>query len=165
MTAPVSTEPLTQSAPTAWHEALKLLAGCDGHWLATRDADGSPHLVPVLAVVVDGTVHFTAGPGTRKARNLARDPRCALGGQSASFEHLVLRGRATIVRDEAVLRRVADAYATRYDWHVTVRDGAFQDTEGAPTAGPPPYEVYALEPATAFGFGGDEHLTSTRWRF
>jgi hypothetical protein len=34
------------------------------------------------------------------------------------------------------LRRVADAYASIYDWHVAVREGAFHDTEGAPTAGP-----------------------------
>ncbi|WP_283136428.1 pyridoxamine 5'-phosphate oxidase family protein [Rhizohabitans arisaemae] len=165
MTVPVSTEPLTDSAPTAWEDAVTLLAECDGYWLTTTDADASPHLVPVLAVFVDDTICFVAGPGTRKARNLARDPRCALGGQTTGFEHLVFRGHATIVRDEAVLRRVADAYATRYAWHVTVRDGAFHDVEGAPTAGPPPYEVYALEPETAYGFGIDKHLTGTRWRF
>jgi hypothetical protein len=48
------------------------------------------------------------------------------------------------VRDETTLHRVSDAYASSYDWHVTVRDGAFHDTEGAPTAGPPPYVVYEI---------------------
>jgi hypothetical protein len=32
---------------------------------------------------------------------------------------------------------VAEAYAAKYEWPVTVRDGAF-DADGAPTAGPPP---------------------------
>jgi hypothetical protein len=69
------------------------------------------------------------------------------------------------VRDESRLKRVADAYAATYGWRVTVRDGAFQDTEGAPTAGPPPYDVYELVPTMAFGFGIDETFTPTRWRF
>ena len=54
--------------------------------------------------------------------------------------------------------------------HVTVRDGAFHDgafhdAEGAPTAGPPPYDVYEVIPTTAFGFGTDESFSPTRWRF
>jgi hypothetical protein len=36
---------------------------------------------------------------------------------------------------------VADAYASTYGWHVTVRNGAFHDAGGATTAGPPPYDV------------------------
>jgi hypothetical protein len=77
----------------------------------------------------------------------------------------VLQGTAVKVRDAATLRRVADAYASIYDWHVTVRDGAFHDTEGAPTAGPPPYDVYEATPTAAFGFGTDETFVPTRWRF
>jgi hypothetical protein len=78
---------------------------------------------------------------------------------------LVLEGRAVKVRDAATLRRVADAYARVYGWRVTVRDGAFHDTQGAPIAGPPPYDVYEAAPTTAFGFGTDETLVPTRWRF
>jgi hypothetical protein len=40
------------------------------------------------------------------------------------------------VRDAPTLRRVADAYASTNGWHVTVRNGAFQDAGGAATAGP-----------------------------
>jgi hypothetical protein len=38
---------------------------------------------------------------------------------------------------------------------------------GAPTAGPPPYEVYAVAPEVVYAFGvDDEHAPrSTRWRF
>jgi hypothetical protein len=51
-------------------------------------------------------------------------------------------------------------------WHVTVRDGAFHhETGGAPTAGPPPYDVYELRSTVAFGFGTDETFVPTRWRF
>jgi hypothetical protein len=49
-------------------------------------------------------------------------------------------------------------------WLVTVRDGAFH-ANGAPTAGPPPYDVYRVQSVTAFGFGTDDTVSPTRWRF
>jgi hypothetical protein len=65
------------------------------------------------------------------------------------------------------LERVAGAYMSKYGWNVTVRDGAFQDTEGAPTAGPPPYDVYVITPTTIFAFGTNDDTMnlSTRWEF
>jgi hypothetical protein len=120
--------------------------------------------MPVLAVWVDAGLFFSAGEGTRKAKNLARDPHCVLTLEESPVD-LVIEGTAEKIRDEATLRSVADAYAATYGWNVTVRDGAFQDTEGAPTAGPPPYDVCEISPAVAFGFGTDETFVPTRWRF
>jgi hypothetical protein len=77
----------------------------------------------------------------------------------------VLEGEAARTTDEAGLRRVADAYASKYDWQVTVRDGAFHDAEGAPTAGPPPHDVYEVTPTSVFGFGKDGTFSPTRWQF
>ena len=76
----------------------------------------------------------------------------------------MVEGTAAKVSDETRLHRVAEAYWAKYGWPVTVRDGAFY-ADGAPTAGPPPYEVYEVTPATAFGFPTDETFTATRWRF
>ena len=45
-----------------------------------------------------------------------------------------------------------------------MRDTALQG-DGAPTAGPPPYEVYELIPTIAFGLGTDVSFGATRWRF
>jgi hypothetical protein len=78
---------------------------------------------------------------------------------------VLLEGEAMKVRGAATLRRVADASARVYGWRVTIRDGAFHDTEGAPTAGPPPYDVYEAAPTAAFGSGTDETFVPTRWRF
>ena len=49
-------------------------------------------------------------------------------------------------------------------WEIEVRDGVFY-ASGAPTAGPPPYEVYKVAPTLVFGFGADETFSPTRWRF
>jgi hypothetical protein len=50
---------------------------------------------------------------------------------------LVVEGEAAKVSDMVTLHRVAEAYASKYGWSVTVRGGAFY-ADGAPTAGPPP---------------------------
>jgi hypothetical protein len=49
---------------------------------------------------------------------------------------------------------------------VADRLGAYRlETHGAPTAGPPPYEVYEVIPKTAFGFNTDLSFGPTRWHF
>jgi general stress protein 26 len=131
--------------------------------MATVRADGAPHLVPVLAVVVDGRLFLAAGGGTRKAADLARDARCVLATNAAGAD-VVVEGTAAKVGDEDVLQRVAATYLEKYAWEVEVRDGAFH-AGGAPTAGPPPYDVYEVTPATAFTFATGGPSGSARYEF
>jgi hypothetical protein len=152
------------SAPVPWSQGSRELAAGETYWLATAGPAGVPHVRPVLAVWLDDVLYFASGASTRKARNLVRDPRCALAVSTPLLD-LVLEGHAALERDPAVLRRVAGAYAAKYGWHVTVRDGAFHGAEGAPTAGPPPYDVYAVRPQVVYGHTADGTLTSTRWTF
>jgi hypothetical protein len=163
---PISAEPMIEGAsPTPWATALTNLEGRHPtYWVATLRPEGRPHVMPVLAVWVDGGLFFSAGARTRKARNLAHDSHCVVTVEEEPLD-LVFEGRAEKVQAEGTLRAVADAYASTYGWRVSVRDGAFHDTEGAPTAGPPPYDVYEVIPSVAFGFGTDETLSPTRWRF
>jgi hypothetical protein len=153
------------NTPAKWADAVQIVERSTAtYWLATLRPDGRPHVRPILAVWVDGRLHFSAGERTQKAKNLALDSRCAVTVEHEPLD-LVVEGTAAKIRDAAMLQRVADVYASVYSWHVTVRDGAFHDTAGAPTAGPPPYDVYAVTATTAFGFGIDESFGSTRWRF
>ena len=166
-------EPLTGAGGTPWAEAARRLAAAETYWLATVRADGRPHVVPLLGVWVDGSVCIAAGPGTRKAANLARDPRCVVTAASLELPSLdlVVEGSAVRVGDDAVLARVAAAYRSKYGWEVEVRDGSLHG-EGAPTAGPPPYAVFAVTPAVVHGFpgvagsggSGPAPLPPTRWR-
>jgi Pyridoxamine 5'-phosphate oxidase len=162
---PVAAEPLLAdgATPTSWAQACRHLERGDTYWLGTVRPDGRPQVRPVLAVWLDGALHFCTSTTTRKGRNLAHDPHCvlAVGNDAAD---LVVEGEAVRVGDEARLRRVAEVFATKYDWHVAVRDGAFY-ADGAPTAGPPPYHVHEVTPTTAFAFGKDESFSPTRWRF
>lgn len=121
---------------------------------------------PVLAVWVGGALYTTSSPQARKGRNLDRDGRCTVA-VTADDMHLVLEGSASKVADRAMLESVAAAYRAKYDWPVTVIDGAFDAPYGAPTAGPPPYQPYQISPVTVLGFVNDPALgpSSTRWRF
>jgi hypothetical protein len=120
----------------------------------------------VLAVWVGGALYTTSSPQARKGRNLDRDGRCT-AAVTADDMHLVLDGSASKVADPAVLESVAGAYRAKYDWPVTVINGAFDAPYGAPTAGLPPYQPYEIRPASVLGFVNDPALgpSSTRWRF
>jgi hypothetical protein len=164
---PVSAHPMLGDAavPAPWQGAREHLEESPAtYWLATVRPDGRPHVRPILAVWVAGGLYFCAGENTRKAKNLALKSHCAVTVEREPLD-LVVEGIAAKIRDAERLQRVADACASTYDWHVTVRDGAFHDTGGAPTAGPPPYDVYEVILTTAFGFGTDESFSPTRWRF
>ena len=153
-------------APMPWPEARRRLADARLYWLATTAPDGRPHVRPVLGVWVDGSLHTTSSPAARKARNLAANNSCSFS-TSADGVDVVLEGNAVKVVEPTHLQRVAEAYASKYGWPPTVQDGAFDAPYGAPTAGPPPYEVYEITPTVVYGFGtDDEHAPrSTRWRF
>ena len=132
-------------------------------WLATVNPDGSPQVMPLGAIWVDGAFYFTSGPETRKARNLSRNPHCVLTVATHDFD-LVVEGQATKVTDETRLQQIADVYAAQ-GWQPTVRDGALYAEYSAPSAGPPPWEVYEVVPTTIFALGTAEPYGATRWQF
>ncbi|MDQ6659406.1 MAG: pyridoxamine 5'-phosphate oxidase family protein [Chloroflexota bacterium] len=133
------------------------------HWLATVRPDGRPHVMPVWVVWVDDAFCFVTGATTRKRKNLTRNAHCVITVASSGLD-LVVEGQAKRVSEEARLQRIAEAYRSQ-GWQTTVRNGVFYADFGAPSAGPPPYEVYAVVPVTVFGLGTDEPYGATRFRF
>jgi uncharacterized pyridoxamine 5'-phosphate oxidase family protein len=165
VTEPISTRSLLGAGEnaTAWVEAQQRLEKADFYWLATVDRHEKPHVRPLLAIWLEGVLYFCTGAATRKAKNLAHNRYCTITAVSDDA-HLVVEGEALRVHDETTLQQLAEIYAAKYGWPVTVRDNAFY-ADGAPTAGPPPYDVYKVTPATVFGFGLNEAFQPTRWRF
>ncbi|MEO3751351.1 PPOX class F420-dependent oxidoreductase [Streptomyces sp. B6B3] len=76
-------------------DVRRVLDGTPIAHLATVLPDGAPHSVPVWIGTRGDQLVFLTGPGTRKARNLRRDPRVALSLAPADnpFEPVVVRGR------------------------------------------------------------------------
>jgi len=117
----------------------------------------------VGALWVDGRFYFTSGPGTQKSRNLAANPSCALAMALPGLD-LVVEGRAAKVTDQATLERLAQRYAAQ-GWPAHASDGALTAEYSAPSAGPPPWDLYAVTPTTVFGVLAAEPGGATRWRF
>src|SRR6516165_6470084 len=69
-------------------------------WLTTLNDDGSPHVTAVGALWVDGAFWFQTGAGTRKRRNVARDPRCSIA-VSIRDADVVIEGDAARVPSRA----------------------------------------------------------------
>lgn len=158
--------------PRAWEEGRRQLERAEVFWISTVQADGSPHVTPLISVWLDGALFFSTGPEERKAKNIARNPRCALttGGNALGRGlDVVVEGEAVRVTDDGRFRRVAGAYLSKYgeDWRFGVRDGAFYHGSGSLREADYTGEAWVFEvaPEKVFGFGRGEPFSQTRWRF
>ncbi len=132
----VDWEDVKVSAPEL---AAKAQAVFDAHrhkTLATLRADGAPRISGIEAAFGEGALWLGMMPGSRKARDLLRDPRCALhsasvdpddADPSAWMGDAKLSGLAVAVRDETEVRRAlramgGDAAGDAHLFHVDVRE-------------------------------------------
>jgi hypothetical protein len=134
-------------------------------WLTTVNEDGSPHLTPVGAIWLDGAYWFQSGAGTRKSRNVARDPRCSIA-VSIRDADVVVEGDAVRVTDPDGLARAAQAWADG-GWPAEPDPSGSGITApfNAPSQGPPPWNVYRIEPRSAVVALGVDPGGLTRFRF
>jgi hypothetical protein len=124
--------------------------------------EGRPHATPLYAVWLDGALYFCTGDGERKAKNLATNTQVVIitgSNVHSDVLDIVIEGAADLVRDDAKLRRVSDAYVAKYGEHWRpVLAGTL---------------MFEVVPTTAFGFGrGDAQgplphgaFSQTRWSF
>jgi pyridoxine/pyridoxamine 5'-phosphate oxidase len=155
--------------PIPWSRALKQLEAAPdtqtprSTWLSTVRPDKRPHVAAVGALWVDGRFYFTSGAGTRKSRNLAANPNCVLSIALPDLD-LVVEGRASKVTDQATLERLAQRYAAQ-GWPARATDGALTAEFSAPSAGPPPWELFVVTAVVAFGVATAKPYGAMRWRF
>jgi PPOX class probable F420-dependent enzyme len=86
-----------------------------GH-IATTMPSGGPHTVPVWVGVEDGRIAFLTGPGSRKARNLDRDPRLAISitDRERWFAMAQVRGRVAERLEGHAAFEVIDRISHKY---------------------------------------------------
>ncbi len=153
--------------PIPWSRALEALESGEPRiqtpFLATTRPDGRPHVAAVGALWDHGKLYFVSGAGTRKSRNLAQNANCVISMSLTGID-LVVEGVAERVTADETLQRLAKRYADQ-GWPATVEDGAFTHEYSAPSAGPPPWDLYAVTPTTVFGVLTVEPGGATRWRF
>jgi PPOX class probable F420-dependent enzyme len=161
--------------PVDWNTVLERLVdgsppAPDAHnarttWLTTLNADGSPHVTAVGALWLDDTFWFQTGEGTKKHRNVERDPRCSIA-VSIRDADVVVDGRATRVTDPADVARAANRWAEG-GWPAEPDPTGTGITApfNAPAQGPPPWHVYRIEPHSATVVLGVEPGGLTRFTF
>ena len=134
-------------------------------WLTTLNDDGSPHVTPVGALWLDGSFWFQTGSGTRKGRNVARDPRCSIA-LSIRDADVVAEGVAERQTDRTTLTRLAQAWADQ-GWPAELHESGSGITApfNAPTQGPPPWNVYRITPRSVVVALGAEPGGLTRFSF
>jgi len=134
-------------------------------WLATINGDGSPHVTGIGALWVDGAFWFETGDRTRKAKNLARDSRCALSVSTHEFD-LTLEGDAHKITDPSTVAAMAARWREA-GWPASVdASGEALTAEfSAPSAGPPPWFVYRIAPRAATALATAEPGGATRFDF
>ena len=89
-----------------------------GH-VATTLPTGGPHSVPVWVDLEGDRIAFLTGPGSRKARNLDRDPRLAISitRQDQPYEMAQVRGRVAERLEGDAAWKVIDRISHKYIGH------------------------------------------------
>ena len=151
------------ASATPWAETVRALEGAELFWITTVRADARPHVTPLVAVWLDGAAYFTTGAAEQKAVNLAANPQVVLTTGCNTWDRgldVVVEGTAERVTDDALLRRLAAAWAGKWDgrWRYEASDGAFHHPDGGTAL------VFEVAPTKVLAFGKGE-FSHTRHRF
>ena len=97
-------------------DVRRVLDGTSIAHIASLLPDGAPHSVPVWVGAEGDRVVVLTGPGSRKARNLRRDPRVALSIAPADnpFEPVTVRGRVVEWLEGDAAWEIIDRLSAKY---------------------------------------------------
>jgi PPOX class probable F420-dependent enzyme len=127
---------------TALSDAVRaLFAGANYAHLASVLPDGSPHSVPLWVDVEGDRIAFLTHPASRKARNIAADPRVAISvtDRDQPFAMAQVRGRVVERIDGDAGWAIIDRISRKYI--------------GQPYSRESERVVFLIEPDTTTGIG------------
>jgi general stress protein 26 len=149
---------------TQWAEVRRVLEAAEMFWVTTVRSDGRPHMTPLVAVWLDDALAFCTGPNEQKAVNLRSNQQVILSTGCNEWDKgidVIVEGTAMPVTDADKLRRLADAWAKKWDgrWQFEVADGGFQHDGGEGKA-----LVFEVVADKVLSFA-KERFAATRFRF
>ena len=117
--------------------------------VATADARGVPHVVPVCAVLADGRLYFGSGDDARKVRNLRANPRITLVADDYTeawdgLRGVMVVGAARLHARGAVFRRARRLLYAKYPLYEA--DAALEEGDSI---------VVEVTPTRVFAWGFD----------
>lgn len=138
-----------------WSWAEQRLKKSHNYWITTVRPDGSPHTMVVWGLWQEGRFLFSTGSKSRKAQNLAKNPKCIVCTEDAA-EAVIVEGVAEIA-DVAARRKLIPTYQKKYDWDLSsMKEDMLAMKE----------PVFAIRPVVVFALW-EEYFQekSTRWFF
>ncbi len=153
-------EPGAQAPP--WADVAEVLSESEMFWLSTVRRDGRPHVAPLPAIWLDGTLYFCTGAQEQKTRNLQSSPRCVLAAGANQFRsglEVVVEGTAVRVTGLALLQRLAAIWKAKLDWDFEATDSGFLDPGDRTGL----VLVFGVVPAKILAFGKSPY-SQTRYR-
>lgn len=131
-----------------WKWAVKRLKKSRQYWIATTRPDGSPHLMIIWGLWLDDCFWFSTGAKSRKARNMAENPRCVVGTDDAA-KAVILEGTVELIDPQHPdFEKFAKTYEKKYKWDLRKMVQV----------------VYRLRPSIGFGlYERKFDQTATRW--
>jgi len=156
MTKPVTTIDerfsYPDATPTPWATTEAALEAAQLSWITTVRSDGRPHVTPLVSIWLDGAAYFTTGPDEQKAVNLRHNTAVALTTGCNGWEggtDVVIEGRAVQVTDLPTMKRLAEAWATKWDgqWQFDPVEGGLAHDAGGTAI------VFRVQPEKILAFG------------
>lgn len=142
------------AAPTIAVPIREKLEATGLTFLATVRKDGSPRISPVEVQFLDGNLYFGSMPGAQKARDLDRDPRCALITPLADKKDV--GGEGKLFAESRLLTDVAEAE------RVLRSSAEDNDIDPESLLGSPVYEV--LIKGAAWQYLENDAWTTRSWQ-
>lgn len=151
-----------EAVPVGWEKTRGLLESAELFWISTVRTDGRPHVTPLVAVWLEGAIHFATGPEEQKAVNLRGNQQVVLTTGCNGWDEgldVVVEGEAVEVTNQTQLEKLAEAWTSKWDgrWRYEARDGAFHH-DGSTAL------VFSVRPAKVFAFAKGT-FGQTRHRF
>jgi hypothetical protein len=132
-----------------WTWAEQRLKKSHNYWISTARPDGTPHLMIVWGLWLNGAFYFSSGAQSRKAKNLAHNPHCVIGTEMAK-EAVIVEGKANSVEGKEK-SAIYKPYEKKYNFDMS-------EFKAEP--------IYRVRPIVAFGLAEKKSLKSaTRWKF
>jgi pyridoxine/pyridoxamine 5'-phosphate oxidase len=101
-----------------WSWAAERLERARNYFVSTTRPDGRPHVMVVWGLWLDDAFAFSTGRTSRKAQNLAANPRCVVCPDDAD-EAVIVEAVAAELTDRAALDRFCAEYQKKYTYDVS----------------------------------------------
>jgi PPOX class probable F420-dependent enzyme len=118
--------------------------------VATASATGTPHLVPVCHVLLDGKLYFASDAGARKVKNLKANPRVAVtvdlySDDWSNLKGVMLQGTTRLIEKGPRFRKIRRLLYAKYPQYPG--EAALEESEVV---------IVEVTPARVFSWGVEE---------